>query len=119
MRVKSAINVIASEVGTSDSAVRLNFNPITTKALPSDENITWTRPYYNEVLGTLDKYTYYWNRNSLDNLTITGTWSAASGNNSNIPGAIYYNKAGFDPFISTHDNDTGDHITVEPSGLSG
>jgi len=53
-------------------------------------------------------------------LTIYGNWLVGdSGTASEIPAAIYYNKAGFNPYISIHNDTIEDEIAITPSGLSG
>lgn len=124
-RVKSALNIASKDIvmdglaQQTNTTTRLNFNPIITKGLPSDEQISWLRPFYDENLGTLDYYTYNWQGTSADGLTLSGSWQLGRMFNDTFPGAIYYNKAGFDPLISTHDTEARDQILVEPSGLSG
>lgn len=78
--------------------------------LKSDENVIWTRDEYNRETG--EKTTLYWHSND----QIWRTWEPHGSNQ--IQGAIYYNKAGFNPEIMTHD-DGEDFIKVEPTGISG
>lgn len=78
--------------------------------LKSDENVIWTRDEYNTETG--EKTTLYWHSND----QVWRTYKPHSSNQ--VQGAIYYNKAGFNPAIMTHD--TGDDfIKVEPTGISG
>lgn len=125
LRVKSAANIMVNPLQTSSSgtnsggaAINLNFTPVVANQLPSDQTIKWQRAFYDKASNTLTNYTYA--ASSLtDALTIYGNWLVGdSGAASEIPGAIYFNKAGFDPSISVH-SDVADEITVTPSGLSG
>jgi len=96
----------------------LNFTPVVAEQLPSDQTIKWKRAFYDKASNTLTDYTYA--ASSLtDALTIYGNWLVGdSGAASEIPGAIYYNKAGFDSSVSVH-SEVADEISITPTGLSG
>ena len=66
-----------------------------TNVVPSDENVTWKK-YSYDVQSDIE--------------TVT---------ESTEKGAIYYNKAGFDSKIITHDTATDNIISIEPTGVSG
>jgi hypothetical protein len=112
MRVRSA-NLEEGPVFTKDGEVTADTIAYTENHpnnLKSDENVIWTRDEYNTETG--EKTTLYWHSND----RVWRTYKPYSSNQ--VQGAIYYNKAGFNPEIMTHD--TGDDfIKVEPTGISG
>lgn len=125
LRVKSAANIMVNPLQTSNTgtnsggaAINLNFTPVVAEQLPSDQTVKWKRAFYDKASNTLTDYTYA--ASSLtDALTIYGNWLVGdSGAASEIPGAIYYNKAGFDSSVSVH-SEVADEISITPTGLSG
>lgn len=127
LRVKSAtdtyvMNKINPETGSSSgSLLQLNFDPAGSTLL-SDETTQWSFPYYDTVNNQLESYTYWWKDTANNGMAIKGQWSVSPQKDysSDIPAAIYYNKAGFDSKISTHAADAiKDGIKLTPTGLSG
>lgn len=128
MRVKSAINVTAdpnivglSGVAVGSASIPLNFNPIIGQALPSDETIRWTRPFYDKATNAINTYTYTARTDDFSKLTVDGAWQIGDpGHRGDLPAAIYYNKAGFNSEISIYSQEgIKDEIAITPSGLSG
>ena len=74
----------------------------------SDENVVWAKTIYDPKT---DKNTYqYWNG--------TAWVTFSNGNVPSFPGAIYYNKAGFNKEIESH-SDKSDNISIAATGKSG
>lgn len=77
--------------------------------VPSDEKIVWKKEIYNAA--TDEEAIKYFD--GVD-------WvNAADGIYPTHDGAIYYNKAGFDPAIIAYDSETDDKVAVEATGISG
>lgn len=98
-------SVITDSTGTRIPATS------TTEAYPSDQKVQWTNTIYKD-----NNYTNNY-------LNTDGYWQEKP---AEIPGAIYFNKAGFDKKESVHSKDwTGralpvsDEITLTPTGFSG
>ena len=127
LRVKSAANTLVAETITPGTGmsygdlIQMNYDTITGNKVLSDESTTWYLPYYNSQTNALEQYTYIWKDSSNNGTKIKGNWSLAPAMNytSDIPAAIYYNKAGFNPSIISYSPDMEDSIQITPTGLSG
>lgn len=79
----------------------------------SDEKVVWIKQQYNQANDEM--LDYYWD-------TDKKSWSLVDKDGKNqvkdLNGAIYYNKAGFDPTIETK-SEKQDKIAVSPTGQSG
>lgn len=92
---------------------------------PSDQKTQWINTLYKD-----NNYTNYYLKENIEAgiSSVRGSWSA---NESNIDGAIYFNRAGFDKEYITHSKDYKytnrdltlnplvDEITLAPTGFSG
>ena len=79
------------------------------QTVPSDEKIVWKKEIYNTATDE-ETIKYFNGKDWVD---------AANGKYPTHDGAIYYNKAGFNPEIITYDSETDDKIAVEATGISG
>ena len=122
LRVKTA-SPIATAVAIDNAGATINGVPLIDLSdrlntpLPSDETTVWKRPIYNASTGKLITYGYEASFTPEGNIS-SGAWRAnASG--SNIPAAIFYNRAGFKPEVVGEIQGYADKITLEPTGKSG
>lgn len=92
-------------------------------SLPSDETTTWSTDGYDEQEANPEKRYKKYVYKILDPAASvpSGVWAEVDGKvkASELPAAIYYNKAGFDPVKISYNTDINDTIKIEPTGLSG
>ena len=100
MRVRSAGLIDSSGEGIDENGFH------------SDEDIAWRRETYDKA-NDIEGEQYYF--------ADEGIWRSLEPGEEipKHPAAIYYNKAGFNSEIITHNTDTNNVISVEATGLSG
>lgn len=130
LRVKSALNSIQAQpiddagetiTGSTDLVTLSTVNQ--NSKLYSDESTVWSKSGYNPLDNSVTDYVFSKEIITEDKMGVIGKWlksSAVKDDEKSIPGAIYYNKAGFKPStISYSPTGMEDHILLEPTGLSG
>lgn len=129
LRVKSAAPSIKTDPiddagKTIIGGTKVSMSTEIPKKLPSDETTIWTRAAYDTSKNQQLNYYYRPATINKDTLATSGYWLPYNGGipagTADVPAAIYYNKAGFDPaYISYSEEGMADKITIEPTGLSG
>jgi len=124
-RIKSASpNISVAPINDAGATIDGNYITISKRMeskFPSDATTSWTRAAYDTATGQLNKF-YFDPAINPDTLETTGRWikSDEAPATAQMPAAIYFNKAGFNPaIISYSEADVLDKIALEATGLSG